>query len=67
MSFIILVKIFLYEEDCQALQKEPFRNICAWGSTFVYPNEKAGQLTEKKNRAMPLSLLNIIAIKLKFD
>ena len=26
MSFILLVNILLSEEDCQALQKEPFRN-----------------------------------------
>ena len=28
MSFILLVNILLFEEDCQALQKEPFRNTC---------------------------------------
>ena len=29
MSFNLLFNILLSEEDCQALQKEPFRNTCA--------------------------------------
>ena len=29
MSFILSVNILLSKEDCQALQKEPFRNSCA--------------------------------------
>ena len=35
MSFILLVYILLSEDDCQALQKEPFRNSCDCSSTLM--------------------------------
>ena len=37
MSFMLLVNILLSEEDCQAPQKEPFRNSCDFfGLYYLY-------------------------------
>ena len=38
MSSILFFKILLSEEDCKALQKEPFRNSC--GSRLVEKQSK---------------------------
>ena len=46
MSFILLVKSLLSYEDCQALQKEPFRNTCAHGHCNLE--------TESAQRANPV-------------